>query len=95
MSTANSILSVAADAVVLFVTWSTTFGIRKKSIQLGMKTPLFMLVLRGGVHCPYPGPVLVDLGWFVGAGRFPLFCNDPRHPGVFRNIITGKFSTPH
>ncbi|KAI0752826.1 hypothetical protein C8Q80DRAFT_1118138 [Daedaleopsis nitida] len=42
------VTTIAADAILIVLTWIKTFGINKDSVKLGMKTPLASLLLRDG-----------------------------------------------
>ncbi|KAI0365082.1 hypothetical protein BV20DRAFT_955068 [Pilatotrama ljubarskyi] len=42
--------TLAADAILIILTWIKTFGIKKDSLQTGMRTPLATLLLRDGKY---------------------------------------------
>lgn len=39
---------IASDAIVLFVTWANTYGIRKTALSAQFRTPLLTMLLRDG-----------------------------------------------
>ncbi len=40
--------TIASDAILIGLTWVKTFGIKRESSKLGMRTPLATLLLRDG-----------------------------------------------
>ncbi|RDX48618.1 hypothetical protein OH76DRAFT_1483717 [Lentinus brumalis] len=48
VSTIAKAASIAADAILIALTWVKTFGINKDSSRLGVRTPLATLLLRDG-----------------------------------------------
>lgn len=48
MSTASKAATIAADAILIVLTWIKTYGIHKVSAQLEIRTPLATLLLRDG-----------------------------------------------
>ena len=48
VSTTAKAATIAADAILIALTWIKTYGIHKESSKLGIRTPLATLVLRDG-----------------------------------------------
>ncbi|KAI0740828.1 hypothetical protein C8Q76DRAFT_689554 [Earliella scabrosa] len=48
LSTASKAATIAADAILIVLTWIKTYGIHKVSAQLEIRTPLATLLLRDG-----------------------------------------------
>ena len=44
--TIAQVTTIAADAILIGLTWAKTFGINKDSSRLGVRTPLATLLLR-------------------------------------------------
>ncbi|KAK7685564.1 hypothetical protein QCA50_011431 [Cerrena zonata] len=57
IDTTASALVLASDCFLLIVTWVKTVGIRRKSMRLGVYTPLVSLLLRDGTL--YFGAILI------------------------------------
>ncbi|KAI0351958.1 hypothetical protein OH77DRAFT_1498209 [Trametes cingulata] len=48
VSIATRATTIAADGILIILTWIKTFGIKRDSIQTGLRTPLATLLLRDG-----------------------------------------------
>ncbi|KAI0700995.1 hypothetical protein C8T65DRAFT_559598, partial [Cerioporus squamosus] len=51
VSTIAKAANIAADAILIALTWVKTFGINKDSTRLGVRTPLATLLLRDDTPC--------------------------------------------
>ncbi|EMD33639.1 hypothetical protein CERSUDRAFT_98202 [Gelatoporia subvermispora B] len=51
LTISTRVCTVASDLIVLVVTWSKTFTLKRESARHGIKTPLSTLLLRDGTLC--------------------------------------------